>query len=220
MEPSRRPRTGQWLAPLVTLSLVVGCHYETSATSLPAERNGASPLTAKQAYPVASGWAAAWRKGAYLSRVIILLAGDQIERGPEKITFIFQTDHALGPFHWWDAAFVGVDSQTGAVTTTSVYEWQTHSQQGPHADIARAILDSSDALRLAEERGGRAYRQERPDAMIRITGFNGLGEGQFLWSVWYFRPDAPRPDELGLGIDAGTGEVRTHAYPLPPTPVP
>ena len=205
---------------LVVLVCILGCRHETQDGEVVSERNGGSPLTAKEAYPIAWERAAAWRKGAYLSEIIILISGDHVERGPEKITFIFHADHALGPFRWWDAAFIAVDPQTGVVTTTSVYEWQTHTQKGPHADIARAILDSSDALRIAEEQGGRAYREQRPDVMICITGANGLGEEQFLWGVDYFRRNAAGRDDLLFTIDAGTGEARKHVYPPPPTPVP
>ncbi|MBM4430164.1 MAG: hypothetical protein FJ026_07435 [Chloroflexi bacterium] len=86
--------------------------------------------------------------------------------------------------------------------------------------IECALLDSSDALRMAEALGGKAYREKYADARVSIVGKEGLCLGDLSWSVTYLGPlhDRMYKPLYSLLIDARTREVRGDAYVPPSIP--
>ena len=202
---------------VLLLGLSVSCKFRLSEEEPVISKTGPGPLTAKQAYPIAKARAREWQANAYLGEVSMVISGTEIDDGPRKIVYYFIADHAFGPLSWWDSVFITVDAHEGKVIGFDEYRWAT-STQGKFGrfDIESAVLDSSDALRMAENLGGKAYREKYPNAQVRISGSHGLVFGEMFWGVGYFRPPEVRGDELGFGIEAKTGEVRGDAY-LPPS---
>lgn len=208
-------KTGVVIALLLMLMCTTTCASTQTEEGPVVQRTGPGLLTAKQAYPIAKAWARKWRPRFYLERVYAVVPGDQIESGPREIIYSFIADRAFGPFHWWDSAVITVDTYKGTVVQMHTYWGATHSQRLGPFDIESVILDSRDALRIAETLGGKAYREKHPSAHVRIEGARGLADGEMFWGVGYYRPPEIRGDELNFGIEARTGEVRGDVY-LPP----
>jgi hypothetical protein len=204
------------IALLMTLGLGLGCKPSLQQDELVIQRTGSGPLTAKQAYPIARARAQKWRANAYLEEVMMVIPGNKVESGPPEISFSFIADRAFGPFRWWDSALITVDAYEGKVARTETLWGATHHQRKGPFDIEATVLDSSDALRMAEALGGKAYREKHLNARVRITGSRGLIRGELFWGVGYFRPPEVRDSELNFGIEARTGEVRGDVY-LPPS---
>jgi hypothetical protein len=208
------------LALVLVLGLSVSCRARPQEEESVIQTVGSRPLTAIQAYPIAKARAQKWRGNAYLGEVSMIIPGNEVENGPRKIIYYFVADQGFGPLRWWDSVFITVDADTGKVIGFDESRWAT-STQGKFSrfDIESAVLDSSDALRMAEGLGGKTYREKYPNAQVRICGSHGLIPGELFWDVGYFRPPEVRDDELSLGIEARTGEVRGDVY-LPPFPAP
>jgi hypothetical protein len=201
---------------LMALGLNLNCRTRLHEEQSVIQRPGSAPLTGKQAYPIARGWAQRWRGNAYLEEVIMVIPGNQVESGPREIAYSFIADRALGPFRWWDSALITVDAYVGKIIKVETLWGATHHQRKGPFDIEATVLDSSDALRMAEGLGGKAYREKWPNAQVRIMGTHGLMPGELFWDVGYFRPPEVRGDELSFGIEARTGDVRGDVY-LPPS---
>jgi len=173
---------------------------------------GSRPLTARQAFVIAKSRAQKWEAQAYLAQVTMVIPGNEVENGPRKIVYYFIADHALGPLHWWDSAFITVDAYEGKVIGFDESRWATDQQRPGHFDIESTVLDSSDAMRIAEDLGGKVYREKFSNAQVRIIGTSGIVRGELFWEIGYFRPPEVRDDELSFGIEARTGEVRGDVY--------
>ena len=173
---------------------------------------GSRPLTAKQAFVIAKSRAQNWQAQAYLAQVIMVIPGNDVESGPRKIVYYFIADHALGPLRWWDSAFITIDAYESKIVGFDESRWATHPQGPGRFDIESTTLDSSDALRMAEDLGGKVYREKFSNAQVRIIGTSGIIRGELFWEIGYFRPPDVRDDELSFGIEARTGEVRGDVY--------
>jgi hypothetical protein len=205
------------LAWVLVIVLGISCQSKLREEEPTVEITSLRPLTAKQAYPIAKARVQEWQTNAYLGDVTMVIPGNEVEGGPHRIVFYFVADHAFGPFSWWDSVFITVDAYEGKVIEFDEYKGATSLQGKPgRFYIESTVLDSTDALRMAEDLGGKAYREKYPNAQVRISGTHGLIQGEMFWDVGYFRPPEVLGDELGFGIEARTGEVRGDAY-LPPS---
>jgi hypothetical protein len=204
------------LAWVLIIVLSISCQLRPQEEESTVQLTGSRPLTAKQAYPIAKARAQKWQTNAYLGDVTMVIPGNEIEGGPYKIVYYFIADHAFGPFSWWDSVFISVDAYSGKIVEFDEYKGAT-SLQGKYSrfDIESAVLDSSDALRIAEDLGGKAYREKYSDTHVQIEGIDGLVDDEIFWRVSYFGSPEVRGDKLGFGIEARTGELRGDAN-LPP----
>jgi len=203
---------------VLLLSVTSACQSEREMEP-PVETARMGPPTALGTYPVARAWARKWRANAFLTRLSMVIPGDELESGPREITYWFLADRGFGPFRWRDSASITVDTQEGTVVEVETGWGRGGYMSEVPLGIECALLDSSDALRMAEALGGKAYREKYADACVRIAGEGGPCLGNLYWGVGYFRPSHDAAyDGLDFGIDARTGEVRGDAYVPPSIP--
>jgi hypothetical protein len=187
--------------------------------SIQVEKPKVGAPTALGAYPIAEDWAREWQFNAFLEELFMVIPGDQFDSGPPEITYWFLADRAFGPFRWRDSAHITVDTQEGKVVKVETGRSGGQYMREISLGIDCALLDSSDALRMAEALGGKAYREKYADARVSIATEEGPCLGEMFWSVTYFIPPQDGAyDDLNFGIDARTGEVRRDAYVPPSIP--
>jgi hypothetical protein len=188
-------------------SLLMGCAERRSTTA--AESAATDPLSVLHSYQIAEQRAHAWRSDSYLEYTLMLVPGSTLWTDPETVFFRFWSDHRLGPFSWYEVAEIDVDPHCGCVSRmkTDLYLAEAPHRYG-RLDLTGMVLDSTDALLLAEALGGAEYRAKFPNAKIRVRIVRGrYGTPQRFWFVQYFRPPDVYGTELDYHVDATTGEV-------------
>jgi hypothetical protein len=209
-------KLGVVLALSLLLVLSLGCKvYEGWLEEEPALLLGARPWTAQTAYPFAKARALEWRANAIPTEVRMSFPGDQIERGPDEISFTFVAESRQGSSRWHELQVI-VYFQEGKVR---IKEWGPKDYHSDASlEIESAELDSGDALQIAENTGGRAYREGHPRSCIRIRADRWYTGRNMPWVVKYSRACGDSRIELLFVIDAMTGEMskrRFHIY-VPP----
>jgi len=204
---------------VLLLSVTSACQSEREMQS-PVETASMGPPTALGTYPVANAWARKWRANAFLTRLSMVIPGDDLDSGPREITYWFLADRGFGPFRWRDRASITVDTHEGKVVKVETGWGRGGYMSVVPLGIECALLDSSDALRMAEALGGKAYREKYADTLVSIVGEEGLCLGDLFWSVMYLGPlhDGMYKSLYFLLTDARTGEVRGDARVPPSIP--
>lgn len=162
------------------------------------------PLTAKKAYHFAQARAQRWHGDARLVDVYMTIASNQVESGPDDVTYVFRIDAQRGRFHWIEMADIRVLAE-GRVTVGTYGSTEDKYDHSTSLDLEAAVWDSSDAFGVAEARGGKNYRLRYPDARVQIRA-EAFMPDRIIWNITYCTEDVSGYT-LSFGVDSKTGEV-------------
>ncbi len=175
-----------------------GCTPKPSPTVNPSGANeGISQ--AKQRYTESLAKAHDWQRNATLERVYRTYEGTMTPEGGAATTYTFAS--LAEPTHSFEVTFAG----DGALTTKKSTKQSFELAFNP-IDTAEWSIDPDKALQVAEDAGGRTFREQH------LAGFkvsqNLQQKGTFP-VMWYFRYDTGDGTRLRheIFVNAKTGEI-------------
>ena len=169
----------------------------------------AFPTSIESAWPLALSWARTWRENArVVSQTMQVDWPWEVAPTPSSadggyVTFVFASDEP-------EAATLSVivERLSGTVVGAETQRWDDHLPQA--VAVTGPAVTSLDAQSIAEESGGRAFRQACPAqrhlSRIALVTNDPQSAGPY-WLVGYEDVRQPSLNGLELRIDANTAGV-------------
>lgn len=195
-------RARLYITCLVVLVLVIvfysqhGGPEEVEHPSIPLPGNPETALSARQ---YVEKFVKSKVPEAYLAEVVLLYPPNSIAAEGKIIRYGFVRELRRLWNSYWER--IWVDVQAGTIVRYERYTGTRHLYRSPIEAFSQWSVDSDQALRIAEDNGGREFRgtHERWEVTLRGAGY---------WKVVYDDLDTDHPEDLVFHIDWNTGLVR------------
>jgi hypothetical protein len=181
--------------------LIVGFSGPRSAQTAPTPESGRGegPLTAREAYALASSEAQTWREDAQLVNATASWAN------------VGSEEQLLRDVAWGFAFFSQQSAETEILSVTRAGAERSHEMRGTSsagmADVASWQVDSPEVVNLFLDHGGRDFLNQHPGATITLRLGPEEDNSRLVWLAMGIQ--SADKATFVLQVDASTGEVLT-----------
>jgi len=190
------------LAAVLGLLLIpsTGCRCRKWVVEEPALKT-MEMITPESVYPMVRSIVDEWQPEALVCQVIAAFPGNNLEHGPDRISYLFATE-LQGDRQ--GTAWLDVYPREGQIRIEACGVAYTESPAVPLA-FDTALVSSTEALQAAEAAGGKPYREGETDVTVFVST-EWLGDDEMAWVVRYLESGSLR-GLYRFAVDAHTGEV-------------
>lgn len=179
--------------------LVVGFSGPRSADTAPTPESGAAegPLTAREAYALASSEAQSWREDAQLTSATASWAN------------VASEEQLAQDVAWGFTFFSPQSAETQILSVTREGAERSHEMRSTStssvADVASWQVDSPEVVSLFLDNGGREFLSQHPGATITLRLGPEVDSPRLVWLAMGIQ--SADKATFVLQVDASTGEV-------------